>query len=177
MDELVQLVVQSGLKHVVLTGGEPMLPKQVTDLSSQLGQQGFHLTIETAGTVDRDVHCDLMSISPKFRSSGPEAAKHPRWNRDHESRRKSIESTQRLVGRSADYQLKFVVDSEDDFEELTEIVDAVGAAGKDVWVMPQGSTIEALDAAKQWLEPWTREQGFEYCDRMQIRWYGNRRGT
>ena len=36
---------------------------------------------------------------------------------------------------------------------------------------------EAMDAAAHWLKAWVEQAGFRYCDRMQIRWYGNRRGT
>ncbi len=39
------------------------------------------------------------------------------------------------------------------------------------------ATIEAMDAALPWLKPWCEDQGFQFCDRQQIRWYGNRRGT
>ena len=33
------------------------------------------------------------------------------------------------------------------YDELLDVVDRIGASGDDVWVMPQGSTIEAMDAA------------------------------
>ncbi len=161
----------------MLTGGEPLLPAAIGDLCQQLRDRGLHLTIETAGTVDRELRCDLMSISPKFRGSGPDADQHPRWNRLHEQRRKSFDTIRRLIDRAEAYQLKFVVDSDAEYEELVEIVEGVKADARDVWVMPQGSTVEALDRAKEWLEPWCQTQGFQYCDRMQIRWYGNRRGT
>ncbi|MEM8669214.1 MAG: 7-carboxy-7-deazaguanine synthase QueE [Planctomycetota bacterium] len=177
IDELIQMAARSGVKHVVLTGGEPMLPSQVTALTQQLGLDSFHVTIETAGTINREVHCDLMSISPKFRSSAPNAEEHPTWNRTHEKRRLSIRAIHELIEQSADFQLKFVVDSDEDYAELLEIVDAVGCEGCHVLIMPQGSTNAALDDAKKWLEPWCVDHGFQYCDRMQIRWYGNRRGT
>ena len=154
-----------------------MLPPAITDLSLQMQQAGLHVTIETAGTIDRKVGCDLMSISPKFRSSGPSPAEHPDWCQRHEKLRKSLASIRRLIDRASSYQLKFVVDSKDDFDELEEIATAVDASAGDIWVMPQGSTIEALDRAKLWLQPWCEQRGFRYCDRMQIRWYGNRRGT
>ena len=175
--ELVQAAAQQGNGYVVLTGGEPMLPAGVTELCRQLRESGLHVTIETAGTIDREVSCDLMSISPKFRSSGPAPDEHPMWSQRHEKLRKSFATIRRLIERADSYQLKFVVDSKQDFDELEEIAAAVDAAASDVWVMPQGSTIEALDDAKPWLQPWCEQRGFRYCDRMQIRWYGNRRGT
>jgi len=174
---LVEAAIASGHRHVVLTGGEPMLPSECVTLATAMREAGMHVTIETAGTIDREIPCDLMSISPKFRSSTPDATAHRRWATLHEARRMPIETMRRLIDRSPDYQLKFVVDSPRDFDELVLITDAIGGAQADVWVMPQGSTIEALDRAAQWLRPWCESMGYQYCDRMQIRWYGNRRGT
>lgn len=177
IDQLVGQVVQSELRHVVLTGGEPLLPAEVVPLCDQLRSAGLHITVETAGTVDRLLACDLMSISPKFRSSAPEADQHPRWHRLHQQRRLPLRTMRALIDRAPEYQLKFVVDSPDDFAELDSIVEDLRAGADEVWVMPQGSTNEALDEAAGWLQPWCQDQGYQYCDRMQIRWFGNRRGT
>ncbi len=177
IEAVVEQAVQTGRKHVVLTGGEPLLPRESTRLAQLLREADRHITIETAGTIDRELECDLMSISPKFSSSTPNPVDHPRWNRLHEQRRMPIAIMRSLIHRCDDYQLKFVVDSPADYDELVDIADQLGASADDVWVMPQGSTIEDMDDAAGWLRPWCDSQGFRYCDRMQIRWYGNRRGT
>ena len=177
VDQIVQSAVDSGLSHVVLTGGEPMLTPDSVGLAKSLRAAGLHLTIETAGTIDRDIQCDLMSISPKLQSSTPDATEHPRWNELHEARRLPINVMRGLIDRAKQFQIKFVVDSPADYDEVNEIVAALGVAPGDVWIMPQGSTIEAMDASIEWLKPWTNEQGYVYCDRLQIRWFGNRRGT
>ncbi|NND97321.1 MAG: 7-carboxy-7-deazaguanine synthase QueE, partial [Pirellulaceae bacterium] len=145
INAIIDAVLQSGLKHVVLTGGEPLVPRESSDLCRELRRQEIHVTIETAGTVDRHVECDLLSISPKFASSAPDAVNHPQWNRLHERRRMPIEKMRALIQRSNDYQLKFVVDSAADYDELTLVVNQLRADSSDVWVMPQGSTIEAMD--------------------------------
>lgn len=171
------MVSTAGLKHVVLTGGEPLLPMAISELADALHHSGAHITVETAGTIDRELHCDLMSISPKFASSTPSAAEHPKWSRLHEQRRMPIDVMRLLIDRAGDYQIKFVVDGPSDYDELNRIVASLKVPADAVWVMPQGSTIEAMDAAIPWLKPWTESQGYRYCDRMQIRWFGNRRGT
>jgi 7-carboxy-7-deazaguanine synthase len=177
LDSILEMVAESELRHVVLTGGEPLLPNESVQLCRLLRAQGLHVTIETAGTLDRDVACDLMSISPKFASSAPDRSTHQRWSDLHQRRRMPISTMRRLIERAPQYQLKFVVDSEADYDELLEVVEQLDAEPEAVWVMPQGSTIEAMDAAVRWLQPWCDKVGFRYCDRMQIRWYGNRRGT
>ena len=172
-----QKAVATGPKHVVLTGGEPLLPRESVQLCTNSESADLHVTIETAGTIDRELSCDLMSISPKLAGSTPDATKHARWSELHEQRRMPIATIKRLIERSRDFQLKFVVDSPADYDEISEIVSALDVQDDDVWIMPQGSTIEAIDRAIGWLKPWAQSQGFHYCDRMQIRWFGNRRGT
>ena len=177
LDQILAQVQASGLRHVVLTGGEPMLSSESTSLCKLLRAEGFHLTVETAGTIDRETPCDLLSISPKFQSSAPDSTEHPKWSVLHEQRRMPIATMQSLIAQAMDYQIKFVVDSPNDYEELLEIVEQLRVPAERVWIMPQGSTNEAMDAAAQWLKDWVEQAGFSYCDRMQIRWYGNRRGT
>jgi len=62
-------------KHVVVTGGEPMIAPGIVPLTNSLRELGLHITIETAGTVFQPVACDLMSISPKLSNSTPTAVR------------------------------------------------------------------------------------------------------
>jgi 7-carboxy-7-deazaguanine synthase len=174
---LVAMALATGLQHVVLTGGEPLLPLQSADLCRQLRDAGMHVTIETAGTIDRDLVCDLASISPKLANSTPNEAEHPRWAALHQQRRMPIQIMRSLIDRSLDHQIKFVVTSKEDFAEIDSIVDRLGVDTDDVWIMPEGVTNEAMDLAAAWLRPLCDQFGYRYCDRMQIRWFGNRRGT
>ncbi|HEY1066422.1 MAG TPA: 7-carboxy-7-deazaguanine synthase QueE, partial [Pirellulales bacterium] len=95
-------------RHVVVTGGEPMLFPETAALTAALRARGFHVTIETAGTVDQPVEADLMSISPKFAGSAPDQGEHPRWNAKHEARRFAPEVLTRLLN-DYEHQLKFVI--------------------------------------------------------------------
>src|SRR5690606_40611585 len=67
-------------KHVVITGGEPMLQKDaLIELTRRIkGELGLHISIETNGTIfSRELagFIDLYSISPKLRNSDPDAEK------------------------------------------------------------------------------------------------------
>ena len=117
VDQIVAQVEQLGADHVVLTGGEPMLFAETVPLCEQLARLGRHVTIETAGTCYLPVRCDLLSISPKLSSSGPNPQQHPGWARRHERTRHAPEVVRRLVADYV-YQVKFVVDSPDDCGEV-----------------------------------------------------------
>ena len=180
---MLELAQQSDTRHVVLTGGEPLVSPLLTTLAADLRQQGFHVTIETAGTVlpcgweEHPVLCDLLSLSPKLRGSGPDPTRNPSWADRHERRRMPIGTMRKLIDRSAASQVKFVVDQSGEFGEIDDVVGRLGLPPSQVWIMPQGTTVRTLDEAESWLRPLTESRGYRYCDRMQIRWFGNRRGT
>ena len=48
---LASLSHPTGIGHVVITGGEPMLFAEMLPLCERLKAQGLHITIETAGTI------------------------------------------------------------------------------------------------------------------------------
>lgn len=177
IDQIIDAIERSGLRHVVLTGGEPLLPGGIVELCQRIRNIGLHITIETAGTIDRELPCNLMSISPKLATSTPDSIEHPRWAGLHATRRMPIDVMRRLIDRAEEFQVKFVIGSPTDYDECVDIIERLQIASSDVWIMPQGTTNEAMDAASNWLAPWCERQGYQYCDRMQIRWYGNRRGT
>lgn len=175
--DLVSEACSADVGHVVLTGGEPLVARAVPDLCRELRGRGLHVTVETAGTLDVTFECDLLSLSPKLGSSAPDPDGHPGWHRRHQRRRLPLRVMRRLIDRSPRFQVKFVVEGENDFVEIESIIDALGLPADTVWIMPEGTTTETLDQAQAWLWPYVERNGFRFCDRKQIRWYGNRRGT
>jgi len=175
--EIVGRVQASGKRHVVLTGGEPMLHAELVPLTEQLERLGFLITIETSGTLDLPVRCHLMSVSPKLSNSTPLPESGEQVIRRHENARTRIDITRRLLERY-DHQLKFVVDMPADLPEIEQFLQQFPILDKKrILLMPQGGTEEEMRPKEEWLRPYTETQGYVYCPRMQILWYGNRRGT
>lgn len=162
---------------VVLTGGEPMVFDAVEPLAKLLRQGGRHLTIETAGTVFRDVECDLMSVSPKLSNSTPDD---PGWARRHEATRLDRGPLRRLVTGYRG-QLKFVVNPEEGLQgQLTEIdafLNELPAHDWPVLLMSEGVDDAVLARREQLLAPLCLERGWRLCPRLHIRWFGNTRAT
>jgi 7-carboxy-7-deazaguanine synthase len=178
VSQIVDLVLhEHSADHVVITGGEPMLPKEMPDLCAALSQAGQHITIETAGTIYQELHCDLMSISPKLSNSTPPESRAGEWTRRHEATRFRPEIVRRLIDRH-DYQLKFVIDQPADIDSIIDYLEHVQPiASEKVMLMPQGVELQTLAEKAKWIEPMCREHGFTYCPRRHIEWYGNKRGT
>ena len=180
----VELPFEGPATHVVITGGEPMLAKGIEVLSEQLAAQGFHITIETAGTIDREVVCDLMSISPKLGNSTPSIERAGSWSKKHEAARHRPDFVAALI-EGHDYQLKFVVAEEADLHEIEQCLgdynEHLGAAKQidrsKVLLMPEGIDAATLARRATWLAGLCAEQGFQFCPRRHIEWYGNKRAT
>jgi 7-carboxy-7-deazaguanine synthase len=165
------------VRRVVLTGGEPMLFADLIPLAAQLRQRGWHITIETAGTLYLPVACDLMSISPKLSNSLPPADSDPRLAERHASRRHVPDVISRLIAEH-DYQLKFVVDCPADCQEILEYLAALPEIDRSrAMLMPQGVDADALAEKAAWLEPYCAANGLAFCPRRQIEWFGAERGT
>jgi 7-carboxy-7-deazaguanine synthase len=176
-DEIVAQVEEWETQHVVITGGEPMLFSELIPLSERFQGTGRHVTIETAGTLYLPVACDLMSISPKFASSAPSAEAHPRWHRRHERERHRPDVIRRLVCEY-DYQVKFVIDSRGDLDLVQSYLAEFPEINRErVLLMPQGTDQEELELRGAWLKPYCRREGFVFCPRKQIEWFGAVRGT
>ncbi|NIO39690.1 MAG: 4Fe-4S cluster-binding domain-containing protein, partial [Burkholderiales bacterium] len=79
IDEIISRCASSGCSHAVITGGEPMLQREIIPLCQSIHNLAMHITVETAGTVFRPIVCDLMSISPKLANSRPTAERAGRW--------------------------------------------------------------------------------------------------
>lgn len=174
--QIVEQTRQFAARHIVLTGGEPMIYKSAPQLCAALRQPNRHLTIETAGTIYRDVACDLMSISPKLSGSSPRDAS-PAWTQAHERRREQMDVVRRFMQQYT-YQLKFVVDQPQDAQEVLEYLERLGGYDSErVLLMPQGIEKAALECQADWLLPWCQQHQFRFCPRAHIDWYGNRRGT
>lgn len=167
-------------KFVVLTGGEPMIAKEIHLLAQGLRTNGKHITIETAGTVPpAGIECDLASVSPKLSNSTPARDSiDPSWIERHESSRRQPEVLRQWV-RGYNYQLKFVVSDAADLAEIEETIRSIDDTIPPwkVQLMPEGATAEAIDSRRENLLAICRGRGYRYCDRLHIRLFGNRRGT
>ncbi|MGZ0747575.1 7-carboxy-7-deazaguanine synthase QueE [Haloparvum sp. AD34] len=151
LDEIIDSVTDRDPDHVVLTGGEPLVHDEAVDLLHELDERGYHLTVETNGTIvpPADTPIDLASVSPKLASSTPSPERPPagvelaedaddsetespdadgvddaeieRWGEKHEADRLDLDALATLVARY-ETQLKFVVTGPDDVPEINDLV-------------------------------------------------------
>ncbi|MGH7215503.1 MAG: 7-carboxy-7-deazaguanine synthase QueE [Tepidisphaeraceae bacterium] len=165
-------------RHVVLTGGEPMIMPDVTELCAALKAENHHVTIETAATVFAPVAIDLASLSPKLSNSTPTEREGGKYAAMHERQRLNVPVVQRFIDTAPDFQLKFVVTSERDLDEIRALLDRLqNWTPADVLLMPEGADAATLDARAGWVADACRRTGFRFCPRLHVLLYGHRRGT
>jgi 7-carboxy-7-deazaguanine synthase len=172
IENILDAVQAHRARHVVVTGGEPMIMPEVTPLTERLRELGLHITIETAGTVFRPVACDLMSISPKLSNSTPSGP----WSAQHERLRIQPDILRKLMG-SHEYQLKFVIARPDDLDEVWALLETLGADRGRVILMPEGTDREVLRERSLWLAEICKREGFRFSPRLHVELYGNQRGV
>ena len=190
IEDLLDEVRSHDAEHVVVTGGEPLLHDEVEDLLNQLGEEEYHVTVETNGTIHRDTHIDLASISPKLASSTPTPDRPPAggdadigvWEEKHEQDRLDLEA---LAGLIEDYnfQLKFVITERADVEEATDLVDrlrgvtATRIRNTDVLLMSEGMTRERLNETRDVTAELAIEYGYRYTPRLHVDLWNDAPGT
>ena len=174
VEELVGEAATSGVRHVVVTGGEPLIQREIGTLTGGLKTAGLHITIETAGTVDPCFHCDLLSLSPKTANSDPSGKHHDR----HRKTRLDYGPTVRLLERFPEHQLKFVVDAADDLPEIQHHLQQLGEIDPyRVLLMAQGQTADEVAGRAATVANLCREHGFRYTPRLHLDLFGGGRGV
>jgi 7-carboxy-7-deazaguanine synthase len=175
---IVEQIARHPARHVVLTGGEPMIMPDISLLTSALKSHGYHITIETAATVFEPLPLDLASLSPKLSNSTPRDRESGRFASAHEKHRLNLPVIQQFIDTSPDFQLKFVVSAEQDLAEIDAILkDLRGWQPADVLLMPEGTDARTLESRAGWISDLCKQLGYRYCPRLHIALYGNKRGT
>ena len=174
LDELAATVSNSAVQHVVITGGEPMLAAQLTELTEICRDLRRIITIETAGPVDRSVECDLMAISPKRPNSAP---KDQQWRKRHEQTRHQPAVVRSLL-KHYNCILKFVIDRETDVADVCEYLrEFPEVAADQVWLMPQARTRKELQSQAEWVQAAAEFNDFQYSPRLHVEQFGDARGV
>ncbi len=165
-------------RHVVVTGGEPLIMPDVVELCEALRAAGHHVTVETAATVYAPAPMDLASLSPKLSNSTPTDRDGGRFAAAHDRQRISVPTLQRLIDTAPDFQLKFVVSNAADVAEVDELLGQLrGWTPADVLLMPEGIAADVLAARSGWVIDLCKARGFRFCPRLHVALFGNKRGT
>jgi len=170
--EIIAEVLKHGLKHVVMTGGEPTIQTDLHTVMTGLYMADIEsFEIETAGIKPFDYnhatnHATLWNVSPKM----PSAKAKMEW--DPEVLATYLEPKCRSI-------FKFVISDDIDFDMMKRVVSEVNIPSSRVWLMPQGVTSEEVSLSLAALmERAVRERlPYRISNRMQVTAFGKKRGV
>lgn len=193
------------VKHLVVTGGEPLLyKKELEEFLGKIYQDDMVITIETNGTLPilnplgNNYRIALYSVSPKLSTSVGQPGmvqgyEYTEAMRDrHEKTRINYNNLIDIVTSSSDYQFKFVYSGPECVEEIVRIYKEMGKIvkkkdsqffnfyvkhhpNKNTYLMPEGISASQLDAKTKEMAEVCIKRGWTYTDRLHIRIWNNKR--
>lgn len=169
-ETLLGQIAEYPTRHLVLTGGEPLVQENLPEFIRVFAQAGYHITLETSGIrFLSDLQIHLASISPKLSNSIDISAA-------SEIQRLNIPSLCQWI-ETYPYQLKFVVETPADLDEIAGCLEQIGQINPErVYLMPQASHREDYIEKSQWLAEYCLRAGFSFSPRLHVMLYNGKRG-
>ena len=134
IDEILAEVASHGVRHVCVTGGEPLAQKRCLDLLRRLCDAGYRVSLETSGAIDVADVDPRVSRVLDIKTPGSAEVDRNRW--------------ENLALLTAHDQIKFVICSREDYDWSRSIVAEHRMAERcDVLFSPSKSEISARDLA------------------------------
>lgn len=167
--------------HIVLTGGEPTLPRHqeaMTEffdyLSEDMGWEPF-IEVETNGTQmlqpEFETHIDHFNVSLKLQNSGMDV-----------NRRLVVDAIDQYTGMREPSKphsalFKFVVSGQHDVEEVRALVDELDIPDSQVSLMPAGQTRDDLQETYPVVAEACKEERWRFSPRLQVDTWGQVTGV
>ena len=134
IDGILAEVASHGVRHVCVTGGEPLAQKRCLDLLRRLCDAGYRVSLETSGAIDVADVDPRVSRVVDIKTPGSAEVDRNRW--------------ENLPLLTAHDQIKFVICSRDDYDWARGIVAEHRLSERcDVLFSPSKSEISARDLA------------------------------
>jgi 7-carboxy-7-deazaguanine synthase len=168
-EEIVKIGRAFHCQNFVFTGGEPLLQEKNWCRLMDLLRPEAHCEVETNGTLfpgERFLsRINQLNVSPKLANSGVAAS----------DRSKPEVLKQLVLTGKADF--KFVISSEEDFNETQSLIEYCQIPADRVFLMPEAATENELLLNQGRVATLALKHGFRYSDRLHLRLYGAKRGV
>ncbi len=159
-------------RHLVLTGGEPLLQQDAwLEMLAALpgGPDAWTVEVETNGTkipsASFDAVVDQFNVSPKLANSGMAEAL------------RIQPAALGFFAASPKAWFKFVITGPSDVDEVLTLQRRFAISADRILAMPEGRNAAALDRHALAVATACLENGWRFCDRLHIRLWGEKRGV
>jgi 7-carboxy-7-deazaguanine synthase len=169
------------IQRVIITGGEPLMQQlsifdtltSFNDVNTAtVGDRNMKFDVETNGTIVPHPELieliDMFVVSPKLEHSG-----------DIEKKRLKADAlhTFSTLARQGKTIFKFVITNETDIKQVLDIKDTYDIPSDKIWLMPEGTTEEAIVEGIKWLALLAIKYGFNLSPRLHTIIWGQKRGV
>lgn len=170
--EIADIATTFNCKHVVLTGGEPLMhQKEFVELMQILRQidDEYFFEVETNGTLipnpDFDELINQYNVSPKLSNSNNE--------KNLRLKPKALQ----FFAEQTKSVFKFVAQHARDLNEVLDLIEQYKIPNNQVYLMPEGRSPQELKDKAIWLVEVCKANNFVFTDRMHIHLFGQKRGV
>jgi 7-carboxy-7-deazaguanine synthase len=166
--ELLVEIMKYPCKHVVITGGEPLLQaEEVSSLVGQLKLAGYYVEVETNGTIEPHNYnlsngVDLWNVSPKL-SNSKNVKKIVHYSYFNAPRRHAF--------------FKFVVSQKSDIYEIDALIEKYHLVQNKIMLMPEGKTEDKMERNAKWIVEICKERNWRFTMRLHVWLWGKKRGV
>jgi len=150
-DQLLKKIRQFPCRHLVITGGEPLLQQNgLIPLLEKL--ENYYIEVETNGSIPIKIgrYVEQINCSPKLKNS--KNAPYP------------------LKIRPANKKViyKFVVQNKSDLAEIRQFILDNHIPGQKVYLMPEGVNKKIVQERSEWIIEICKKEGYNFSPRLQI---------
>ena len=168
IDEVKDAITDLEIKHLVITGGEPLLQQDdLTDLLSFL-KPDFYVEVETNCTIlPNKMLTDLIdqwNVSPKTENSGNALELYEN------------NECYYFFANQENAFFKYVVEDETDIPEIKKFVAKYKIPEKRVQLMTQASTKEEIGIREKSISKLAKSHNFAFSPRLHVAMWGSQRG-
>ena len=168
LEEIKERIMDLEIKHLVITGGEPLLQQDdLADLLSFL-KPDFYVEIETNCTIlPNKMLTDLVdqwNVSPKTENSGNPLELYEN------------DECYYFFANQENCFFKYVVENESDIPEIKKFVTKYNIPENRVQLMTQASTKEEISAREKSISELAKANNFLFSPRLHVAMWGAQRG-
>ena len=168
IEEIKEQLLDYEIKHLVITGGEPLLQQDdIADLLSFL-KPDFYVEIETNCTIlPNKMLTDLVdqwNVSPKTENSGNPLELYEN------------DECYYFFANQENCFFKYVVENESDIPEIKKFVAKYNIPENRVQLMTQASTKEEISAREKSISELAKANNFLFSPRLHVAMWGAQRG-
>jgi len=168
INEIRESLEQSTIRHLVITGGEPLMHQDdLVQLLTSLKSK-FYVEVETNCTILPNnmlsVLVDQWNVSPKTKNSG---------NLLELCEKNNCYS---FFSKQKNCYFKYVIENDNDLIEINDLISKYCLDKNKVLLMPQATTKSEIISREKIVSKLAKDYKLSYSPRMHVSMWGNQRG-